>query len=473
MTPPDFARELGAVRGQRVRGRADAAPVGLLPRAQPRPPASPGSTTSAAGRTRAPGVPGVLLGAEVTAGLVVRTTAAAAGGGERGMSAEPVLDRGARDDATASRATFALACRLLPRDVRDDVYLLYLVFRTLDDLVDDGAPGRRPSASPRSRRGRAGGRRAHARGRRCSPTSLRRHPLPRDALARLLRGHARRPRRRRARDRGRPRRATATASPGRSGVVMTALLGARDPERAAPGRRRARAWRCSARTSCATSTRTSRAGRVYLARETLERFGGSLRPGAARRCCATRSPAPTRSTTGHRRHRAAAPRAPRDRRRRRDVPRDPAPDRARGLRRAPGPRRRPAAAQAARSRPAPRGARPLRAHAARAARGAARGARRRPARRPRRAQAACGRVASPAATRGIVGADARDVARRGGRGRAGGAGAPRSAAAAGAVGFAAELVGVPTGRPFGHYSYSAQLGRASAACRCWRRRRGR
>ncbi len=35
--------------------------------------------------------------------------------------------------------TFALACRLLPRAVRDDVYLLYLVFRTLDDLVDFGA----------------------------------------------------------------------------------------------------------------------------------------------------------------------------------------------------------------------------------------------------------------------------------------------------------------------------------------------
>ena len=36
--------------------------------------------------------------------------------------------------------TFALACRLLPRDVRDDVYLLYLVFRTLDDAVDNGEP---------------------------------------------------------------------------------------------------------------------------------------------------------------------------------------------------------------------------------------------------------------------------------------------------------------------------------------------
>jgi putative membrane protein len=59
----------------------------------------------------------------------------------------------------------------------------------------------------------------------------------------------------------------------------------------------------------------------------------------------------------------------------------------------------------------------------------------------------------PAATRAIVGAmlgvSALD-ARRAGHGRA--------LAAAGAVGFGAELVGVATGRPFGHYSYSSQLG---------------
>ena len=59
----------------------------------------------------------------------------------------------------------------------------------------------------------------------------------------------------------------------------------------------------------------------------------------------------------------------------------------------------------------------------------------------------------PAATRGLVGAmlatSALD-ARRAGDGRA--------MATAGAVGYAAELVGVATGRPFGHYSYSARLG---------------
>ena len=46
-------------------------------------------------------------------------------------------------------------------------------------------------------------------------------------------------------------------------------------------------------------------------------------------------------------------------------------------------------------------------------------------------------------------------------------------AAAGAIGFAAELAGVATGRPFGHYPTRASSGRASAACRCWPRRRGR
>jgi phytoene synthase len=37
--------------------------------------------------------------------------------------------------------TFSVACRLLPRAVRDDVYVLYLIFRTLDDLVDEEVPG--------------------------------------------------------------------------------------------------------------------------------------------------------------------------------------------------------------------------------------------------------------------------------------------------------------------------------------------
>ncbi|MGI9116886.1 MAG: phytoene/squalene synthase family protein [Gaiellales bacterium] len=46
--------------------------------------------------------------------------------------AEEVMQRAAR--------TFALAARLLPATVRDDVVLLYLVLRTLDDLVDEQSP---------------------------------------------------------------------------------------------------------------------------------------------------------------------------------------------------------------------------------------------------------------------------------------------------------------------------------------------
>jgi len=62
-----------------------------------------------------------------------------------------------------------------------------------------------------------------------------------------------------------------------------------------------------------------------------------------------------------------------------------------------------------------------------------------------------------AATRGIVGlllttSVAEAVAARGARRGAG------PIAAAGALGFAAEMAGVATGRPFGHYTYSDKLG---------------
>ena len=46
--------------------------------------------------------------------------------------AEDVMQQAAR--------TFSLAARLLPATVRDDVVLLYLVLRTLDDLVDEQRP---------------------------------------------------------------------------------------------------------------------------------------------------------------------------------------------------------------------------------------------------------------------------------------------------------------------------------------------
>ena len=62
----------------------------------------------------------------------------------RHPAAAPALPRATVREArrTTNRVarTFAIACRFLPRACRHDVYLLYLVFRTLDDLVDEHRP---------------------------------------------------------------------------------------------------------------------------------------------------------------------------------------------------------------------------------------------------------------------------------------------------------------------------------------------
>ena len=55
-------------------------------------------------------------------------------------SADAAMVAEARATTQGAARTFSIACRMLPRALRDDVYLLYLVFRTLDDLVDDGRP---------------------------------------------------------------------------------------------------------------------------------------------------------------------------------------------------------------------------------------------------------------------------------------------------------------------------------------------
>jgi phytoene synthase len=174
--------------------------------------------------------------------------------------------------------TFALACRLLPRPLRDDVYLLYLVFRTLDDLVDTGdprAPARldavdawcagEPAASPEAR---------------LLSVLERRHPLPRYAIADFCKGM----------------RDDLAATPveteadldvycyrvaGTVGVVMSAVLGATDP--AAPLHASA-LGRAMQRTNVLRDIDEDLAnGRVYLARETLERFGCGRVPEPARR----------------------------------------------------------------------------------------------------------------------------------------------------------------------------------------------
>jgi len=169
--------------------------------------------------------------------------------------------------------TFALACRLLPRDVRDDVYLLYLVFRTLDDLVDDDlaeAPARVAAVE------------AWAAG---EPAELTpevevlidlssRHPLPRHALIDFCRGM-------REDLEGTVYETEEDVDrycyrvAGTVGVVMASVLGTTGD--AAPAA--AALGMAMQRTNILRDIDEDAVnGRVYIAREALDRYG-SLEPG--------------------------------------------------------------------------------------------------------------------------------------------------------------------------------------------------
>lgn len=168
--------------------------------------------------------------------------------------------------------TFALACRLMPRAQRDDVYLLYLVFRTLDDLVDADDPraeqriaaveawcDRLPARSPEvDLLDRLDSRRS----------------LPRAALRDFCAG---------MRD-DLNRRPILTEQDlddycyrvaGTVGLVMASLLGVDDPERALPCA--VALGQAMQRTNILRDIdEDAERGRVYLARETLERLGPAL-----------------------------------------------------------------------------------------------------------------------------------------------------------------------------------------------------
>jgi phytoene synthase len=179
--------------------------------------------------------------------------------------------REARDTTRRVARTFALACRLLPRTVRDDVHVLYLVMRTLDDLVD----ARRPEAAGRVAAVAAWA--DGAPGPRTHEVELlewlaARHELPREPLAEFCRGMRS--------DLAGPSIATEAELDrychdvaGTVGVLMTAVLGARDPDRAAPAA--AALGMAMQRTNILRDIDEDLAhGRVYLASETLGRFGG-------------------------------------------------------------------------------------------------------------------------------------------------------------------------------------------------------
>ena len=183
------------------------------------------------------------------------------------------LDEARRTTRRVGR-TFAIACRMLPRSLRDDVYLLYLVFRTLDDAVDEGRPdaGERVAAVERW----AGGGPAESREAELLAELATRHPIPRDAVAEFCVG---------MRDdlEGRPivteeeldRYCYRVA--GTVGVVMSSVLRVRRPE----ARDQAAALGMAMqRTNILRDIDEDLAyGRIYLARETLDRYG-SLEPGA-------------------------------------------------------------------------------------------------------------------------------------------------------------------------------------------------
>ncbi len=193
------------------------------------------------------------------------------------MLLQPDQDVLAEARATTNRVarTFSIACRLLPRELRDDVYLLYLVFRTLDDLVDDGMPD--ASARIAAVEAWCDGAPASTTETRILSDLSRRHPLPRDAVADFCRGmrddldHV-------------PLRTEADVDrycyrvAGTVGVVMAALLGTTgDPAQA---RRAAAALGMAMqRTNILRDIDEDGGnGRCYVAAEAVGRFG-SIQPG--------------------------------------------------------------------------------------------------------------------------------------------------------------------------------------------------
>jgi 15-cis-phytoene synthase len=190
------------------------------------------------------------------------------------MTADVALLDEARSTTRRVARTFSLACRLLPRSCRDDVYLLYLVFRTLDDLVDFDDPeaeARVAAVEDWAAGGAPRSREAEVLERLCS-----RHDLPRHAFADFCAGM-------RFDLEGGENRTEDDLDrycyqvAGTVGLAMAALLGAPGPEPAHPAMALGMAMQ---RTNILRDIDEDlAAGRVYLASETVERFGGSIRPG--------------------------------------------------------------------------------------------------------------------------------------------------------------------------------------------------
>lgn len=199
------------------------------------------------------------------------------------MSALSANERSAQSRAALAEArsthravgrTFWLASRFLPRDVRDDVHLLYLVLRTLDDRVDEAQPDASAVITGVETWARTGA--ATTREALLLEDLATRYPLDRGVIDDFCAG---------MRDdlAGRVRTTEEELDTycyrvaGTVGLLMTSVLGASDP---AAARRPAIALGMAMqRTNILRDIDEDVAGgRVYLATETVERFG-SIRPG--------------------------------------------------------------------------------------------------------------------------------------------------------------------------------------------------
>lgn len=164
--------------------------------------------------------------------------------------------------------TFALAARLLPATIRDDVVLLYLVLRTLDDLVDERSPEAAAAIAAVETWLVTG--ETSSRETVILADLTERYGLPRPALVAFLQG---------MRDDLEPPRIETEADldvycyrvAGCVGEMMASILGVWDEA----------AWGCARalgnamqRTNILRDVDEDLAnGRVYLARETLDRYG--------------------------------------------------------------------------------------------------------------------------------------------------------------------------------------------------------
>ncbi len=205
--------------------------------------------------------------------LESQRTGAANGRAAPGSVEAGVLAEARRTTRRVAR-TFAIACRLLPRGIREDVYLLYLVFRTLDDLVDE----RRPAAEARVAAVEGW---AHREPSESPEVAIlvdvdSRRPLPRGAVLDFCAGMRDDLERRPVESEEDLDRYCYRVA-GTVGVVMASVLGAADPR--AEGHAAALGMAMQRTNILRDIDEDQACGRVYLARETVARHG-SFAPGA-------------------------------------------------------------------------------------------------------------------------------------------------------------------------------------------------